>query len=141
MVLWINTLAKVSNWNSFRVNQNYSDLFRYLDPSQWESFRTNSKNVLYLVWWKTIKNQSDLIRFNPRHQSEWNRTNKNQFELLRPQIHSDWFRLKIRFGSIRDWIDLDWKFGFGLVRIHSDWCLGINRIKPDWLLTVFHQTR
>ena len=68
-------LAKVSDWNSFWVNQNYSDSFRYLYPSQCESFRTNPKNVLYFVWWKTVKNQSNLIPLIPRHQSEWIRTN------------------------------------------------------------------
>ena len=39
-------LAKVSDRNSFRANQNYSDSFRYLYPSQCESFRTNLKSVL-----------------------------------------------------------------------------------------------
>ena len=43
------TLAKVSDGNSFQVNQNYSDSFRYLYPRQYESFRTNPKNVLYFV--------------------------------------------------------------------------------------------
>ena len=70
-----NDLAKVSDWNSFQVNQNYSDSFRYLNPSQCESFRTNPKNVLYHVWWKTVKNKSDLIRLISRDQSEWIRTN------------------------------------------------------------------
>ena len=68
------TLAKVSDCNSFRVNQNYSDSFRYLYPSQCESFRTNPKKVLYLIWWKTVKNQSDLIQLIPWHRSEWIRT-------------------------------------------------------------------
>ena len=44
--LHVTSLAKVSDWNSFRVNQNYSDSFRYLYLSQCESFRTNPKNVL-----------------------------------------------------------------------------------------------
>ena len=42
----IYSLAKVSIRNSFRSNQNYSDSFRYLYPSQCESLRTNLKNVL-----------------------------------------------------------------------------------------------
>ena len=36
-------LAKVSDWNSFRVNQNYFDSFRYLYPSQCESSRNLSE--------------------------------------------------------------------------------------------------
>ena len=144
------TLAKVSGWNYFRANQNYSYSFRYLYPSQFESFWTNPKNILYIVWWKTVKNQSDLIRFIPRNQCEWIRTiqnqvfNQNLSESFRHWIHSDWFWLKIRVGSIRDGlirINLDWKLGFGLVRIHSDWCLGINRINSVWFLNIFHQTR
>ena len=59
-------LPKVSDRNSFRLNQDYSDSFWYLYPSQCESFWTNPKNVLYLVWWKTVKNQSDLIRLISR---------------------------------------------------------------------------
>ena len=123
------SLAKVSDWNSFRVNQNYSDSFRYLYPSQCESFRTNSKNFLYLVWWKKVKNRSDLIRINPRQLSEWIRTNpKSSFQSRSIKIYlsSDWskpnfksesiriistldsFGLKIRFGTIRAQIDSDW---------------------------------
>ena len=65
--------------------------------------------------------------------------NQNQSKSFQPWIHSDWFWLKIRFGLIRARIYLDWKLDFGLVRIHSDWCLGINR--SDWFLTIFYQTR
>ena len=94
-LLTFSSLAKVSDWNSFWVNQNYADSFRYLYPSQCESFRTNPKNVLYLVWWKTVKNQSDLIRLIPKHQSEWIRTNpKPSFQSrsirsIRPRIDSN----------------------------------------------------
>ena len=45
----IETLAEVSDRDSFRANQYYFDSFQYLYPSQCESFRTNPKNVLYLV--------------------------------------------------------------------------------------------
>ena len=179
------SLVKVSDWNSLRVNQNYFDLFRNLYPSQSESF-----------WKKTVKNQSDLIRLIPTHQSEPipNQVfNPNQSELrfvritptldwfaliwieslvsdwfgfiridvlelnglsrivfwpffIKPDTKrfSDWFRMILienSVGSIQAQIDLDWKLGFGLVRIHSDWCLGINWIKSNWFLTVFHQTR
>ena len=77
-------LGKVSDWNSFRVNQNYSHSFRYLYPSQCVSLRTSPKNVLYLIWWKTDKNQSDLIRLIPWHQSEWIRTNSKPNSQSRP---------------------------------------------------------
>ena len=45
-------------------NPNKSELFRNLFPNHSKSFRTNPKNF-YLVWWKSVKNQSDLILFNP----------------------------------------------------------------------------
>ena len=108
-------LAKVSDWNSFRINQNYFNSFRYLYPSQCE---------LGLI-------QTEFsIRINP---------NESKVGMIR--IDSDWkFGLdQYETGLIR--INLDCKLGFGLVRIHWDWCLGINRIRSDWFLTVFHQTR
>ena len=119
------SLAKVSNRYSFRANQNYSDSFRYLYPR--ESFQTNPKNFLYLVWWKTVKNQSGLIRFNPQQQLEPIRirsirarinpkriVNKDQSESFRPRIHSDWFWLETWF------------------RIGSNCCCGLNRIKHQF---------
>ena len=112
-----------------------------------------------LVWWKTVKNKSGLIRLIPRHQSKWIRTNpKSSFQsrLIRinpgldrskPNFPSESIRIiptsdsfgLILFESFRARIDQDWKLGFGLVRIHSDWFLGINRIRSDRFLTVFHQ--
>ena len=66
----ITTLAKVSDLNLFRVNQNYSDSFRHLYPSQCESFQTNPKQVLHLPWHKyRIGIHSEPIRTIPR--SEW----------------------------------------------------------------------
>ena len=95
------TLGRVWDWNSFRVSQNYSDSFRYLYPSQCESFQTNPKNVLYLVWWKTVKSQSDLIRLILRHQSEWIRTNpKPSFQSRSIQINPNESKVgMIRIGS------------------------------------------
>ena len=136
-------LAKVSGSNSFRDNQNYSDSFRYLYPSQCESFRTNPKNVLYLVWWIMVKNRSDLIRFNPRQQSEWVRTNPKssfQSESIRMNPRSEWFGLILIGNSVWFNPSSDW---FGLktwLRIHSDSCLGLNGIRSDRFFTVFHQT-
>ena len=101
-------MAKVSDWNSFRVYKSYSDSFRYLYPSQCESFQTNPKNVLYLVWWKTVKNQFDLIRLIPRHQSAWILTNPNpsfQSRSIRINAISDWSLNHSDLG-LMDWIDL-----------------------------------
>ena len=90
---WNNsTEAKVSDSNSFRVNQNYFDSFRHLYPSQSESFRTNPNNVLYHVSWKTVKNKSDLIWFIPRHQSEWIRTNPSS-DSSKPNFQSESIRI------------------------------------------------
>ena len=119
---FLSLLAKVSDRNWFRANQNFSDSFRYLYPSQCETFRTNPKNVLYLVWWKTVKNRSDLIGFNLRQLSEWIRTNPKlsfQSESIRMNPRLEWFKLILVENSV--WINLisDW---FGLVRIHSDCC-------------------
>ena len=81
---WFTTLAKVSDWYSFRANQNYSNSVLYLYPSPCESFRTNPKfsessrnlytnqivsfrsnpkNVINPVWFKTVVDQSNSIRF------------------------------------------------------------------------------
>ena len=62
--------------------------------------------------------------------------NPNHSDLGFIRIDSDW---KFVLGQSK--IDLDWKLAFGLFRIHSGWCLEIHRIKSDWFLTVFHQTR
>ena len=45
---------EVSNW--IGLNLNYSESFRYLNPRQCESIRTNPKKVLNLVCWKTLEN-------------------------------------------------------------------------------------
>ena len=137
LIFWRSSLAKVSDRNSFRANQNYFDSFRSFYPSQCESSRTNPKNVLYLICWKMVKNRSDLIRFNPRQQSKWIRN-----QVFNPNISE--------VGMIR--INSDWKFGLdqsengyirieNLVRIHLDCCLGLNRIRSDRFFTIFHQTR
>ena len=43
--LCILTLVKVSDWNSFRVNQSYSESFRNLFPNHSESFRPRIQNI------------------------------------------------------------------------------------------------
>ena len=123
-------------------------------PSQSEQFRFIPISVSESM--RIIPNQSDLIRLIPKHQSEWTRTNPNpsfQSRSIRAQIdpnrishqnQSESFRPWIRFGSIQARIDSNWsglKLGFGLVRVHSDWCFGINRIKSDCFLTAFIMKR
>ena len=157
------TLVKVLDRNSFRANQNYTNSFRYLYPSQCESFGINPKNVLYLVWWKTVKNLSDLIRFNPRQQSETKfsiRINpssdlsKSNFksELIRMNPRSEWCGLIVIKNSVwvdpsSDWIGLKtwldrfftvfhqtrYKTFFGLVRIQISEWIGIVLIGSEWI--------
>ena len=121
------------------------------------SYRHFKKNGQKSIWLNPINSKTSIrmypnpIRnqiFNPdqfasiRAWIDPNRIfNQNQSELFRPWIHSDWFWLNIRIGSIWARIASHWKLGFGTVRIHLDWCLGINRIKSNLFWTVFHQTR
>ena len=133
-------LVKVSDWNSFRVNQNYSDSSRYLYPSQCESFRINPKSILYLVWWKTVKNQSDLILLIPRPQSEWIQTNpKPSFQSRSTRINpiSDWSKPNFQSESIRIFPTLDSEI-IGLKSIPSQSELFrfilISVSKPMWII-------
>ena len=66
--------------------------------------------------------------------------NPNQSEtkfLIRMNPRSEWFGLIQIESSV--WINpsSDWKLGCGLVRIHSDYWLGLNRIRSDRFFTVF----
>ena len=80
------------------------------------------KNVLCIVWCKSVENESDSFQLNP-----------NEFEVkiiriknpvsINPSLY--WFRLKTLFEFIR--IDA------------SDWN-GMNRIKSDWFLVDSHWT-
>ena len=117
------TLVKVSDRNSFRANQNSSDSFWYLYPSQCESFLTNPKNVLYLVWWETVKinpTYSDSIRCTNLNESEPRfqllgliqtefsiRINLNHCDLGLVQNHSHWHRytegLFVRANDKNEW--------------------------------------
>ena len=103
---FVSPLAKVSDWNLFRVNQNYSDSFWYLYPSQSESFRTNPKNVLFLPWQKyRIEIHSESIRIIPIFVSEPMRIIPNQSEkrFISPLAKvSDWnsFRVNQNYCDI-----------------------------------------
>ena len=77
------TPAKVSNWN---LNPNEPEQFRNLFPKHSESFLTNPKNVLYLFWRKTVKNQSKLIRLTLCQSEESIQMNPNE---VFNQNHSD----------------------------------------------------
>ena len=134
--LRIFTLAKISDRNSFRANQNYSDSFRYLHPSQCESFWTNPENVLYLVWWKTVKYRSNLIRFNPRQQSEWIRVNPKpsfQSESIRVNPRSEWFGIILFEYSV--WINPSSDFNSILFSVYGL----LPRIKSDWVGSIFYR--
>ena len=65
------------------------------------------------------------------------RINPNESDAGMIRINFDWkFDLdQFEFGLITDW-----KLSFGLVRIHSDCCFGLNRIRSYRFFTVFHQT-
>ena len=137
--------GKLSDWNSFRVNQSYSDICIRANANHSKPIRKTFCISFDEKGWRINPiNSVTSLRMNPklsfqsrsiRSRIDPNRIfNQNQSESCRPWIHSDRFWLKI-------WIDLDWKLAFGLVRIHSDWCLGIKRINSDWFLTVFHHTR
>ena len=70
--------------------------------------------------------------------------NQNQFETkfsIRINLSSDWFKPNFQSEWLRSRIDSDWKLGFGLVQIHSNSCLGLNRIRSNRFCTFFHQTR
>ena len=108
-------------------NPSELNLFRTIPKSVTnysQLFRTNPNNVLYLFWWKTVKNQFDVIRFillqsdasiwmNPNQifnssQSEliWAQiglhriTNPNYSDLGFIRIDLNAFRLKTLFGFI-----------------------------------------
>ena len=48
-------LAKILDWNSFRANQDHSESYRHLYPSQWKSIPTNPKKVFNLISWKSLE--------------------------------------------------------------------------------------
>ena len=140
-------------WRKYRI-EIHSESIRTVHIHSNICIRTNLKNILYLVWWKTVKNQSDLIRLIPRHQSVWIWTNpKPSFQFRSIRInpnHSDLGFIRIysewKFGLDQSKLglvlfDVDWKLTSDWFGFIPDWCLRINRIKSDWFLTVFHQTR
>ena len=100
------------------------------------------KNGRKSIWLNSINSETSIWMNPNESEAIWNQyLNPDQSDLGFIQTE---FSIRInpnesKVGMIR--IDLDWNFGFGLDRIHSDWCLGINRIKADWFLTVIHQTR
>ena len=99
-----------------------SELFQAIPESVSELFRTNLKNVSYFIWWKTVKNSSDLIRFNQRHQSELIRT---KF-LIRINPSSDWIKLDFQLESIHIIPTSDL---LGIIQIHTNY---IGLIRNDF---------
>ena len=120
------------------------------DIHPWRKYRIGIHSDICI---RTNANHFELIQktfcnsffFNPRQQSEWIRTNPKpsfQTESIRMNSRSEWFGLILIENSV--WINPsldwpDWKLGFELVRIHSNCCLGLNRIRSDRFFTIFHQ--
>ena len=71
-------LARISIWTSFLTNPKFSDTFRNLHQNQKVSFWYKSKNVLNPIWLKTVKNQSDIFRFNPTYSNSIRDANLNK---------------------------------------------------------------
>ena len=116
---------KVLDWNSIRVNQNYSDSFRYLYPRQCESFRTNP-NESEPIWNQVCKpDQSESIRMNPGLEWFWLiRIGFSEFIEL-DRIDFWLFFVKRDTKRFSDW--------FGMIRIGSDTDIGMNRNSSDRL--------
>ena len=137
-------LRESLRWMKFIPGQ--SKLFRFIPISVSEPMRIIPNQSEKLFVSHLIKNVQKSILLNPINSETSIRMNPKQsetkFSISINPTQSD-FSIKINLnhfnlGFIR--IDLDWKLGFGLVRIYSDWCHGINRIKSDQFLTVFYQT-
>ena len=126
-----------------------------------KSTRLNPINSETSIWMNLNQSETQFSIQNPI--SNWSKPNFHS-ESIGMNPRSEWFRLKIRFGSVRTRIDLNWKFSFGLVRIKSDWFLpffvkrdtkcfsdwfgmirigsntkiGMNRNSSDWLRMNFN---
>ena len=103
---------------------------------------------------RLIKNGQKSIRLNPLNSETSIRMNpKPSFQSRSIGINPiwDWSKPNFQSESIQIIPTLDSfrliliensvRINLGLVRIHSDSSLGINQIKSDIILTVFHQTR
>ena len=101
-----------------------SDLIKDIPKSVSGPFRINPKNLLNLVRCESVENQSDLLSFYSKLQSEWIRV---EFS-IRGRNDSDWKY---------DWMNSNWKFG----RIHSDRRLRLNLIESNWFATDMYKTR
>ena len=86
-----------------------SELFRFIPIT----IRTNPKNVLYLFWWKAVKNQSDFIGNNPRPSfqsrlirinaiSDWSKPNEFKVGMIRIDPRSDWYGLILIENLVSD---------------------------------------
>ena len=102
------SLAKVSDWNSFRVNQNYSDIY----------IRANANNHSEPIR-KTFcisfdEKRSEIIRLNPINSKTSIQMNPNQSEIK--------FSIRIYLNESKA----------RMIRIDSDWKIGLNQSEPDW---------
>ena len=129
----LNEIQKV-----FRIGSEWFELAR-IQISKWIGIVLIGSELIpirYFRQGRLIKNGQKSIRLNPINPETSIRINLNQSETK--------FSIRINpnhpdLGINR--IDSDWKLGFGLVRIHSDCCLWLIRIKTDRFLTVFHYMR
>ena len=131
---------KVSERNSIRTNSSHSEIWFWTIRNHSELMRQTFRILFNENRSKINSTWSDLFPFNPYHQYEWIRTkflirvNTNQSEL-----GLIWSELSIRMNSRSELFRLKTWFGYNRIDA-SDWS-GINRIKSDWCLTDFHQTR
>ena len=126
--LSLTLMAEVSNWNSIRVNQSYSESFQNLFSNQFKKrFESRLlKKSQKSIWPYPIHTAS--IRTNLNH---YFNLNESKVGMIRIE-NSVWINSSSDCFGLRTW--------FRSIRIDaSDWC-GIKRIKSDWFLTVFPET-
>ena len=140
-LIWIENL--VSNWFGF-IRIDVLELIGLSRIDFWPFFIKRDTKC-FSDWFGMIRIGSDTDIGMNKNSSDWLGMNFNpiisESKVGEIRIDSDWkFGWdQSEIGLIR--VDLDWKLDFGLVQIHSDWCLRNNRIRSDWFLTVFHQMR
>ena len=106
-----------------------SELFRFIPIFVSELMRIIPNQSEKRFVSRLMKKGQKSIRLNPIHSEIWKRTNPNQSGT----------KFSIQVNPKQS--EPDWKLHFRFLRIGSLSHLGMNRIKPDWFLTVFHQTR
>ena len=110
--IWKSILIVTRNvpWENYRIEMhpNQSELFRFIPISVSKSMRIIPNQSEKCFVSRLMKNDRKSIRLNPINSETSIRINPNQSASIQGWNESDWFWLHIRFGSIRDRIDLDW---------------------------------